>query len=44
MAGITGVISYGISTLIEFAVVGVRVFWFIRSLPIVDYLSGHYGR
>src|SRR3989304_3514710 len=32
MAGIMGVISYGIGTIIGFAVVGVLVFWFIQDI------------
>src|SRR3989304_1897576 len=32
MTGIMGVISYGIGTIIGFAVVGVLVFWFIQDV------------
>ena len=32
MAGIMGVISYGIGTIIGFAVAGMRVLWFIQDI------------
>ena len=32
MTGIMGVISYGIGTIIGFAVIGVLAFWFIQDI------------
>ena len=32
MTGIMGVISYGIGTIIGFAVIGVLVFWFLQDI------------